>query len=240
MTTLDPLFAVTMATGVAFVTLNSFEFGLRTQVGQLAAQFFRNWQLAFWVLVVNYIVIPAVVIGFIVLVGSSLPTEVKVGFCVAALGAASPFAPLLTRLAKGDVPMSVMLTSVLLVANIIVVSIALPPVAAAVDPQMQVSAWDVTWPILAFLFLPILLRVLARLRWPDVATDGAHFLRPVGFACLILHVNFYFVADVERLRCRVGHRHLPGGDSDSIPRHRVRLYPGLHPQAQRRRHQARL
>ena len=60
---------------------------------------------------------------------------------------------------------------------------------------MQVSAWDVTWPILAFLFLPILLGVLSRLRWPDVATDGAHFLRPVGFACLILHVNFYFVAE---------------------------------------------
>jgi BASS family bile acid:Na+ symporter len=195
MTTLDPILVITLATGVLFVTLNFLVFGLTIQVGQLIAKFFQAWQLALWVLLVNYVVFTAIIIGFVLLVAAGVPPAVKVGFCIIALGAGSPFAPLVTRLAKGDIATALTLMVVLTVATIIVVPLALPPVAAAVDPQLRVSNWDVAWPILAFMLVPLVIGILARLRWSEVAAEAAHFLRPVSIVALLLHVNFYFVAN---------------------------------------------
>jgi bile acid:Na+ symporter, BASS family len=50
-------------------------------------------------------------------IASSIPGEIKVGFCVAALSAGMPFAPLLARLAKADVGISTTLLVVLTVAT---------------------------------------------------------------------------------------------------------------------------
>ena len=197
MATLDPILVLTLATGVLYVALNSLVFGLTIQVGQFIAKFFRTWQLALWVLVVNYLVLTVLIVGFVVLVANGVPPSVKVGFCLIALAAGSPFSPLVTRLAKGDVPTSLNLLVTLTVATMIVVPLALPPVAAAVDPQLRIATWDVTWPILAVMLLPLVIGILARLRWSDVAAEAAHFFRPVLIVVLLLHVNFYFVANLN-------------------------------------------
>ena len=57
-------------------------------------------------LVVNFVVIPALFIGYLMTVAASVPDEIKVGFCIAALCAGMPFAPLLARLARADVGIS--------------------------------------------------------------------------------------------------------------------------------------
>jgi BASS family bile acid:Na+ symporter len=140
-------------------------------------------------------VLTILIVGFVVLVANGVPPSVKVGFCLIALAAGSPFSPLVTRLAKGDVATSLNLLVTLTVATMIVVPLALPPIAAAVDPQLTVATWDVAWPILAFMLLPLVIGILARVRWSDAATEAAHFFRPVLIVALLLHVNFYFVAN---------------------------------------------
>ena len=79
--------------GVLFVILNSFGLGLRLSVGKLLAEAFAHWKIAVWVLVINFVIIPLLFIGYLLTIASSIPDEIKVGFCVAALCAGMPFAP---------------------------------------------------------------------------------------------------------------------------------------------------
>jgi BASS family bile acid:Na+ symporter len=194
MTTLPPILVVVITFGLLFVTLNTLVLGMSLQVGHLFAHFFRNWQLALWVLVINFILIPVLVIGFVTWVAPSIPAQVKVGFCVVALAAGAPFAPIFTRIARGDVATSVNFMIVLMVLTVIVLPVALPGVTSSVDPGLNVSAWDIAWPLLVF-FLPLLIiGILVRLRWPAVAAEGVHLLSPLAVLCLIVHVTLYIYA----------------------------------------------
>ena len=92
--------------GLLFVILNSFGLGLRLPIGKLLADAYAHWKIAVWALVINFVIIPLLFIGYLLTIASSIPGEIKVGFCVAALSAGMPFAPLLARLAKADVSIS--------------------------------------------------------------------------------------------------------------------------------------
>ena len=105
--------------GVLFVILNSFGLGLRLSVGKLLGEAFTHWKIAVWALVINFVVIPLVFIGYLLTIAESIPDEIKVGFCVAALCAGMPFAPILARLAKADVGIATTLLVVLTAGTII-------------------------------------------------------------------------------------------------------------------------
>ena len=104
--------------GVLFVILNSFGLGLRLSVGKLLADAFADWKIAVSALAINFVVIPLVFIGYLLTIADSIPGEIKVGFCVAALCAGMPFAPILARLAKADVGVATTLLVVLTVATL--------------------------------------------------------------------------------------------------------------------------
>ena len=154
--------------GVLFVILNSFGLGLRLQIGKMLAQAFAHWKIALWALVINFVIIPLVLIGYLLTVASSIPDETKVGFCVAALSAGMPFAPLLARLAKADVKTATTLIVILTAATIIALPLGLPLAIDAVDVQLQPSVWDIAWPLLLFMLLPGALGCGFRLWWPDL------------------------------------------------------------------------
>jgi bile acid:Na+ symporter, BASS family len=73
MSTLPPALVVCNSLGLLFVILNSLALGLRIQVGQLLAQFFAQWRIAVWVLVINFVVMPLLLIGYVLTVASSIP-----------------------------------------------------------------------------------------------------------------------------------------------------------------------
>src|SRR6186997_2844385 len=154
--------------GVLFVILNSFALGLRLPVGGLLAQVFTYWKIAVWALVINFVIIPLLFIGYLLTIASSIPGEIKVGFCVAALSAGMPFAPLLARLAKADASIATTLLVVLTAATVIALPIGLPLAIDAVDAQLKTSVWDVAWPLLLFLLLPLALGCAFRVWWPDL------------------------------------------------------------------------
>ncbi len=180
--------------GVLFVILNAFGLGLRLSVGKLLAVAFAHWKIAVCALVVNFVVIPLLFVGYLRTIASSIPGEIKVGFCIAALSAGMPFAPLLARLARADVGISTTLLVVLTVGTIIVLPLGLPLAVDAVDAQLKASTWDYAWPLLLFLLLPLILGCCFRLWWPDLAPPLARWVVRVGILCLLFNLNFTLVA----------------------------------------------
>ena len=77
--------------GVLFVVANSFGLGLRLPIGKLLAQIAARWKVAVWVLVINFVIIPLLFVGYLLTIASGIPGEIKVGFCVAALSAGMPY-----------------------------------------------------------------------------------------------------------------------------------------------------
>ena len=180
--------------GVLFVILNTFGLGLRLPIGKLLAQAFAHRKIAVWALVINFVFIPLLFIGYLLTIASSIPGEIKVGFCVAALCAGMPFAPLLARLAKADVGISTTLLVLLTVGTIIALPLGLPLAVDAVDAQLTASVWDVAWPLLLFMLLPLVLGCGFRVWWPDLTPPLVRWVVRVAILCLLFNLNFTLVA----------------------------------------------
>ena len=180
--------------GVLFVMFNSFALGLRLPIGKVLAQALAHWKIAVGVLAINFVIIPLLFIGYLLTIASSIPDEVKVGFCVAALCAGMPFAPILARIAKADVGIATTLLVVLTVGTIIALPLGLPLAVDAVDVQIKPSAWDVAWPLLVFLVLPLVLGCGFRVGWPDLTPEWAKWSTRVAILCLLFNANFTLVA----------------------------------------------
>ena len=194
MTTQPGVIVLINGFGVLFVILNSFGLGLRLTVGKLLAEAFTHWKITVWALVINFVVIPLLFIGYLLTIASSIPDEIKVGFCVAALCAGMPFAPLLARLAKADVSIATTLLVVLTAGTIIALPVGLPFAIDAVDAHLKTSAWHVAWPLLLFMLLPIVLGCGFRLWWPDLTPELAPWVVRVAILCLLFNLNFTLVA----------------------------------------------
>src|SRR6478735_2973881 len=180
--------------GLLFVILNSFGLGLRLTVGKVLAQAAAHWKITVWVLVINFVIIPLLFVGYLLTIASSIPDEIKVGFCIAALSAGMPFAPILARLAKADASIATTLLVVLTAGTIIALPLGLPLAIDAVDAQLKTSAWDVAWPLLVFLLLPLVLGCGFRVWWPDLTHDLAQWTVRVAILCLLFNLNFTLVA----------------------------------------------
>jgi BASS family bile acid:Na+ symporter len=176
--------------GVLFVIFNAFGLGLRLPVGKMLAEAFAHRKIAVWALVINFVIIPLLFIGYLLTIASSIPGEIKVGFCVAALCAGMPFAPIVARLAKANVSIATTLLVVLTVATIIALPLGLPLAIDAVDAQLKTSVWDIAWPLLLFLLLPLVLGCGFRVWWPDLAPPLERWVVRVAILCLLLNLNF--------------------------------------------------
>ena len=180
--------------GVLFVILNAFGLGLRLEVGNMLGQAVAHRKIAFWVLVINFVVIPLVFVGYLMTAASSIPGEIKVGFCIAALSAGMPFAPILAGLAKADAGIATTLLVVLTVGTVVALPLGLPLAIDVVDANLKTSAWDVAWPLLLFLLLPMVLGSAFRVWWPDLTPPLTRWVVRVAILCLLFNLNFTLVA----------------------------------------------
>jgi BASS family bile acid:Na+ symporter len=187
---------VIIAFGMLFVVMNSLGLGLKVEVGNILADFFRHWKLAAWVLLINFVILSGLIIGFAALV--HIPADIKIGYCIVALAAGAPFAPMLTRLAKGSVEMSTTLFLALIVGTVIVVPLALSPAVTALVPSVhRVPIWDVAWPLLLFIVVPLAVGCLVRLRYPDEAAKGERPVQLIAIVALLLYVNVFITSSLS-------------------------------------------
>ena len=180
--------------GVLFVIFNVFGLGLRLPIGKTLAATSAHWKIVVWVLAINFVAIPLLFIGYLLTVASSIPPEIKVGFCVAALSAGMPFAPILARLAKADVSIATTLLVVLTAETIVALPLGLPLAIEQSMRSCRVSTWDIAWPLLLFLLLPLLLGCAFRVWWPDLTPPLAPWITRVAILCLLFNLNFTLVA----------------------------------------------
>ncbi|WP_456825785.1 bile acid:sodium symporter family protein [Cellulomonas sp. P5_E12] len=180
--------------GLLFVILNSFGLGLRLTVGKVLAQAVAHWKISVWVLVINFVIIPLLFVGYLLTIASSIPDEIKVGFCIAALSAGMPFAPILAKLAKADVSIATTLLVVLTLGTVVALPVGLPLAIDAVDSQLTTTAWDIAWPLLLFLLLPMVLGCAFRVWWPDLTASLTRWVVRVAILCLLFNLNFTLVA----------------------------------------------
>ena len=183
------------AFGLLFVIGNSLGLGMNLPIGQMLAEFFRHWQFAARVLLINFVILPGLIIGFAALV--HIPADIKIGYCIVALAAGAPFAPMLTRLAKGDVAASTTLFVVLIVGTIVVVPLALSPTVSALVPSIpKIPIWSVAWPLLLFLLVPVAIGCVLRLRYP-AAAGAERPLQIISLTCLLLYANVFIVSNLH-------------------------------------------
>ena len=223
--------------GVLFVIVNSFGLGLRLEVGKLLAEAFAHWKIAVWALVIDFVIIPLLFIGYLLTIAESIPGEIKVGFCVAALAAGMPFAPLLARLAKADVSIATTLLVVLTVGTIIALPIGLPLAIDAVDAQLKTSVSDVL--AAAALLAPAVdtrVRLQGLVARPDAAvrTVGCPSRNSVSALQSQLHAG----GVLGSVRGYLGHQELHSGPCRPIHRARVWLPSRFQSSSQRRGNQA--
>jgi BASS family bile acid:Na+ symporter len=176
--------------GILFVVINTFGLGLRLPVGKMLSEAFEHWKIAGWALVINFVVIPVIFVSYLLTIASSIPDEIKVGFCIAALCGGMPFANLVAQLAKASVGVATTLLLVLTVATIVLLPLGLPLAVDAVDVQLKVSAWDVAWPLLFFMLVPLALGCCFRIWWPDLAPPLERWVIGVAILSLLLNLNF--------------------------------------------------
>jgi BASS family bile acid:Na+ symporter len=83
---------------------------------------------------------------------------------------------------------------VLTAGTIIALPLGLPLAIDAVDAQLKTSAWEVAWPLLLFLLLPVLLGCGFRIWCPDLTPQLAQWAVRVAILCLLFDLNLTLVA----------------------------------------------
>ena len=83
---------------------------------------------------------------------------------------------------------------VLTAGTIVALPLGLPLAIDAVDAQLRASAWDIAWPLLLFMLLPLVLGCGFRLWWPDLTPPLARWVVRVAILCLLFNLNFTLVA----------------------------------------------
>ena len=143
-----------------------------------------------FMLISTFVIVPALLIG----VASVLPfaDEVMMAIVVLALCGGAPFVPWIVSLAKGNLPYSVAASTMLLVATIIVLPLAMPPLLKALDTGANVSVWHVAWPmLLLFILLPFAIGIVIRARSLSLTMALGAWLSPLSITFLLVHVVLY-------------------------------------------------
>lgn len=186
---MDPLLLVIVTFGLIFVVTASLGQGFSVTGETLRAALSAHRQLNVMLLISNFILMPALLVGL----GSLLPfnAQVKMGIVVLAITAGAPFIPWLVAQGKGDVGYSVAVSFVLLLVTLLVVPWALPLLLRALDTGATPSVWLVAWPLLLFILLPLVVGIVCRARYPQVVAQVAPWLGPVSLTFLVVHISLY-------------------------------------------------
>ena len=186
---MDPLLVVIVSFGLVFVVSAALATGLSVTVSGLTAPLRAHRQLTIMLVISNFIVLPALVIGLAALL--PLAPQVDMAVAALALNAGAPFIPWLVSLAKGNLAYGVAVVPFLTVLTVIVLPVALPPVLNALDTGADISGWIVLWPMLLFILLPMGVGMLVRARMPQLAMQAMAYLGPVSLTFLLVHIVLF-------------------------------------------------
>ena len=186
---MDPLLVVIITFGLIFVVTASLGNGLSITVQSVMGPLKAHKQLNVMLLLSNFIVLPALLIGL----AAILPFEPQVKMAIAALAlrTGAPFIPWLVGLAKGNLGYSVGAVILLTLATFIVLPLALPIVLNLLGTGATPSMWLVLWPMLLFMLLPLVVGMVIRARYANLAMQIGAYLGPISITFLVVHICLF-------------------------------------------------
>ena len=179
-----------VAFGLLFVATAALANGFSVTPAMILGPLKKNVQLSVFTLVGNFIVLPALVVGF--LLAFDFSSQVKIAFCLLALVAGAPFVAWMTSLGKGNIMYGAASSFLLMIVTIVVMPLLLPTLLSWADAGVSPSRWLLWWPILLFLALPLVVGMLVRWRHPDFATQASTWLGPLSVMFLVIHIALMF------------------------------------------------
>ena len=186
---MDPLLVVIISFGLIFVVTASLGNGLAITVDTIRASLAGHSQLNVMLILSNFIVIPALVIGLVAVM--PFDSQIKMAFAALALSAGAPFIPWLVSLAKGNLPYSGGVVIVLTIGTFIVLPLVLPFALTALGTGATPSIWLLLWPMLLFMLVPLLVGMVIRSRYPELAAQIGPYIGPISITALVVHVTLF-------------------------------------------------
>ena len=146
---------------------------------------FKNVKLVLFALLVNLILIP--VAGYLIATVFALSGAMVVGFLLMTSAPGASYSPRIAEIAEGNVPFSTglmfLLSTIALVSAPITILLLLPE-------GSTVSVWPVIRTLLLLMFIPMVIGLLIRARWPTVADK---LMSPVVWTSYIMILVVFVV-----------------------------------------------
>jgi predicted Na+-dependent transporter len=131
-------------------------------------------------LAVNFIVVPLVAVVIAEILG--LSEELRIGLILIACAAGAPMIPKLVQIARGDAATAIALVTLLIVATVGFLPLALPLLLAGVDVDVGSIALSLSGQML----LPLIAGLFVRARWEEEATEYRATIATVSNITLVL------------------------------------------------------
>ena len=176
--------------GLLFVAAAALANGFSVTPASVWAPIKKNIQLSVFALIGNFVILPALVVGFLLAI--NLGSQMKIAFGLLALVAGAPFVAWMVSLGKGNVMYGASMSFMLMIFTVAFMPLLLPVELRWMDTGVSVSTWTLYKPMLLFLLLPLVLGMLYRWRHPDLAMKGATWLGPLSVIFLVVHIALMF------------------------------------------------
>ncbi|WP_152649911.1 bile acid:sodium symporter family protein [Demequina globuliformis] len=192
----DILTALAQVAILVFVVASMIALGLSLTFAQILTPL-KNARLVFMGLVLSFLVAPAAAWAIAQVFG--LGQDQTLGLLLLGVAGGAPFLPKLAQLAKGDVPYSVGLMVLLMVATVVYVPIVLPLLVDGVS----ISAWDIARPLVVVMLLPLLVSLVVRARYPEAA-GAAPAMNQISSSALALGLGAGIIVALPSIWDQVG------------------------------------
>ena len=147
---------------LGFVSGSMIALGLSLTIAQIIAPF-KYVKIVIRALLANFLIVPLVAYGLV----SVLPLSdgVRTGLLLLSLGGGAPFIPMLVSAAKSHVSSSVGLMVTLLLITIFFMPVVVPEILNGTS----VDSWGIAKSLLAIMLLPLVLALLIKALFPNLA-----------------------------------------------------------------------
>jgi BASS family bile acid:Na+ symporter len=170
--------------------------GLRTEFGQVAAVA-KNVRLMSRGLIVNFIVTP--VLLFVCVRWLPIHIDVKIGVMLMAAAPVAPMAPPFVGMAKGDVPYSVGLMTVVALLSVVLTPAILILALPATEAGLQLDPWEIVKMLLMVQLIPIGVGMAIHNVSASWTKRLLKFVPKLGQVGLLVGVGFVLVLRAEQI-----------------------------------------
>ena len=164
---------------LGFSITTMFSLGLGLTVGEMLSPL-RNTRFVLAALGVNFIIVPAVAVLLAEVLG--LPNDLRIGLVLVACAAGAPMVPKLVQIAKGDAATGIALVTLLIVATVAFLPLAVPVLVPGVNVEVGSIALSLSGQMLA----PLAAGLFVRARWEEEAIEYRPTVALVSTITLVL------------------------------------------------------